>query len=356
MDFSKFSQEDLIAFNKIASINEKGCVHCNVELTDSNWTECKNKDEHFPKYKYKCNDCYEKLRYKPKYNYIPKVKIVRENKCRECSVELTDSTWLDCYRGDRNKSGHSSYICVNCSNKRMREERRGKRRIVMKEYGNKCNCCGRDEYELLDIDHVNNDGYIERRTVTLIANHIINQGFPKDRYQILCKNCNRIKAMRKGLPCNCKEPESTILSPQKFERPKKYLNIKFQPFETKKCTDCHVSLNEQNYKTQSNGHSLKYLCIECKSNRNAQYTLRRRQKVLDAYGCKCNHCGYDKHLALEIDHIFNDGKEERKEKKIKDFYRFLIANNFPKDRYQLLCANCNYLKQKSLKKAKRASK
>lgn len=356
MDFSNFTQDDLISFNKITSISEKVCVHCKVTLLDSNWTVCKNKDDHFPKYKYKCDDCYEKLRYKPKYNYVPKVKIPKENKCCRCSVELTDENWANCLRGDRNKTGHYTRRCNDCSNSRTRNYKKSVRRQVITEYGSKCACCGLDNYDALEIDHINNDGYLERRTIKSMMNHIIRQGFPKDKYQILCSNCNRTKMMLKGQPCNCQDPSSSTISPQKFERPKKYLNVKFQPFETKKCTDCQVSLTDANYTPTSNGHSLKYVCKPCRSNRNAQYALQRRMKVLEAYGCKCNYCGYDKPLALEVDHIFNDGRQERKEKKIKDFYRFLIQNNYPKDRYQLLCANCNYIKQKGLKKAKRLKK
>lgn len=274
--------------------------------------------------------------------------------CRKCRCILTETNWS--INLNTTNRPHESYCCNECTLSNLRDNRKKKRDRVLKEYGEVCVCCGLTEYDLLDIDHINNDGCHERREVTDMVNWIIKQNFPKDKYQILCKNCNRTKMMLKGQPCNCKLPESRILVPQTFTRPKKYLNVKFQPFDTKKCTDCNIHLNETNYKKISNGHSLKYLCRDCVLNRNAQYTLARRKKVLDAYGCKCSMCGYDGYLAIEIDHIYNDGRQERKEKKIKDFYRYLIQNNYPKDRYQLLCANCNYIKQKGLKKAKRLKK
>lgn len=63
---------------------------------------------------------------------------------------------------------------------------------------------------------------------------------------------------------------------------------------------------------------------------------------------KCSLCGYDSDIdALTIDHINNNGKEHRKQLNVyasKDLYRWLIKNNFP-DGFQILCMNCNMLKQ-----------
>ena len=66
---------------------------------------------------------------------------------------------------------------------------------LLAHYGSICKCCGESNRAFLTIDHVNNDGHMERRkyptTSTMIA-HIIRQGFP-DTYQILCYNCNNGK-------------------------------------------------------------------------------------------------------------------------------------------------------------------
>lgn len=344
------------SYNRLASTHEKICIFCENKLVPNNWTYCLTNTDRVAYNYYKCDDCFKKMHPNHIKLYVSHPVKPRDKVCIGCKVSLTLDNWYANLDGSRNKTGHSSYKCKDCCTKRLRNKRKNYRKIVIETYGYRCVCCGLSEYELFDMDHINNDGYIERRTGKEMMKWIIDQGFPRDKYQILCKNCNRTKMMLKGQPCNCQDPSSSTISPQKFERPKKYLNVKFQPFETKKCTDCQVSLTDANYTPTSNGHSLKYVCKPCRSNRNAQYALQRRMKVLEAYGCKCNYCGYDKPLALEVDHIFNDGKQERKEKKIKDFYRFLIQNNYPKDRYQLLCANCNYIKQKGLKKAKRLKK
>lgn len=79
---------------------------------------------------------------------------------------------------------------------------------------------------------------------------------------------------------------------------------------------------------------------------------RVRAEVIDAYGGKCVCCGETQPLFLTVDHIFNDGAAQRRERKTKTgthfsgtvFYRWLKNNGFPKDRFQLLCMNCNVAK------------
>ena len=89
---------------------------------------------------------------------------------------------------------------------------------------------------------------------------------------------------------------------------------------------------------------------EVENTRSRNYTLRRRIQVLKAYGGetpKCSNCSVTEIRVLELDHINNDGSQERKSvgKLGAGFYGYLIKNNYPnKDRYQILCKNCNYLK------------
>lgn len=71
---------------------------------------------------------------------------------------------------------------------------------------------------------------------------------------------------------------------------------------------------------------------------------------------KCNHCDINDERTLVIDHINNDGAKERrkllkgKSKNTRNlgsygFYYYLRRNNFPNG-YQVLCANCNLIKEK----------
>jgi hypothetical protein len=81
---------------------------------------------------------------------------------------------------------------------------------------------------------------------------------------------------------------------------------------------------------------------------------RKRQALLDALGGKCVVCGFADQRALHIDHVLNDGCTERKQfcqnpttgsfTGYKKYFKH-IAENLDSGRYQLLCANCNTIKE-----------
>ena|ERR1039457_3999870 len=76
-----------------------------------------------------------------------------------------------------------------------------------------------------------------------------------------------------------------------------------------------------------------------------QWATKLRKDVMEAYGCKCNHCDETNPFVLQLDHVNNDGYNERKEiKGTLAIYRKVRRLGYPKDRYQLLCANCNWCK------------
>ena len=77
------------------------------------------------------------------------------------------------------------------------------RDAVLDHYGKKCNCCGETEKLFLSIDHVNNDGCVDRKgnghggeSRNIIAK-IMRENFPKE-YQVLCMNCNHGKMRNNG--------------------------------------------------------------------------------------------------------------------------------------------------------------
>lgn len=77
------------------------------------------------------------------------------------------------------------------------------------------------------------------------------------------------------------------------------------------------------------------------------FRRRIRQEVLEAYGASCACCGETTPQFLAVDHIHNDGATHRKELGTKagsGFYLWLKREGFPKDRFQLLCHNCNLAK------------
>lgn len=82
---------------------------------------------------------------------------------------------------------------------------------------------------------------------------------------------------------------------------------------------------------------------------NYQKISRRnfRQIIFDILDNKCAVCGFSNKKALQIDHISGGGSKERKViSNSWTFYKKVIESlNDNKKEYQLLCANCNWIKR-----------
>lgn len=75
-----------------------------------------------------------------------------------------------------------------------------------------------------------------------------------------------------------------------------------------------------------------------------RYRRRLREAVLDKFGRKCAHCGFGDVRALHVDHVHGNGKQDRKRfGHSTAYYRDVLVNTTGK--YQLLCANCNWIKR-----------
>lgn len=74
---------------------------------------------------------------------------------------------------------------------------RSRKAEVIAAYGGRCVCCGEDAFEFLSIDHIHNDGSAHVKEIGGGGVHLYNwlkkEGFPKDRFQLLCMNCNFAK-------------------------------------------------------------------------------------------------------------------------------------------------------------------
>ena len=71
---------------------------------------------------------------------------------------------------------------------------------------------------------------------------------------------------------------------------------------------------------------------------------RLREAVLEMYGRVCACCGFDDVRALTLDHIQNNGAEERKLLGERGVYRRAIKKHRP-DEYRTLCMNCQFIKR-----------
>jgi hypothetical protein len=118
--------------------------------------------------------------------------------CTVCS-ELKDGSRFAIRTDQDNKQRKD---CMDCCNKRINKARATYRKQVFDHYGWECKCCGEAEPAFLVIDHIHNDGYLDRmkygRKKKLISKDlyykiIFVEKFPENKYQPLCHNCNSAK-------------------------------------------------------------------------------------------------------------------------------------------------------------------
>lgn len=80
-----------------------------------------------------------------------------------------------------------------------------------------------------------------------------------------------------------------------------------------------------------------------------------RKKLLEAVGGKCNKCGFDDFRALHIDHVEGGGlrevRDDFKHNQIK--FQKHVVKLVDSGKYQLLCANCNQIKEWERRRAGR---
>lgn len=90
-----------------------------------------------------------------------------------------------------------------------------------------------------------------------------------------------------------------------------------------------------------------------RANREKCLQLKNRARIeaIGRLGGKCARCGYREDVrALQIDHINNDGFKDRRG--AYALFRSIVVNG-SQGLYQVLCANCNWIKHLEFKKASR---
>lgn len=123
--------------------------------------------------------------------------------CRKCEVHERNGTSNYCHKcqAERRRTWYQSDPDNRA--RRLSSNKAGNdalRLEVLAAYGGRCVCRGCDINEpvFLTLDHIDNDGAEDRRTVGRYGGiqfyrYVRDQGFPQDRYQLLCWNCNLAK-------------------------------------------------------------------------------------------------------------------------------------------------------------------
>lgn len=261
--------------------------------------------------------------------------------CKECGIGLIkNNNWYPSYED------HHNYICKKCSSKyaqgcaqkpevkiRRAEDRLEVKRTLFDILGNKCECCGFADFSALSIDHIDGNGAAHRKSLNMGGGsnfyvHVLKNIETIDQYRILCHNCN----LCLGLNGYCPHQE------QKDRSVKKSIG----QFERGQCRFCGLILNSNvQYKYHSG------ICKECFNIDLSNRAFAIKKQVIENYGGCCATCKENQPEFLVIDHINNDGAEDRRNRGLfgLKMYRWLIKNGCPIDEYQLLCSNCNWKKQ-----------
>lgn len=129
---------------------------------------------------------------------------LRVKRCATCKIDKPVSDFTP-----RSRGGYHAY-CRPCQNKRNRPKtheqmlaararntayRARIRAEMLAAYGGACDCCGEVRSEFLALDHRNGGGTKERRALASNTSGGIyrlarDAGYPKDKYRLLCHNCN----------------------------------------------------------------------------------------------------------------------------------------------------------------------
>lgn len=113
---------------------------------------------------------------------------------------------------------------------------------------------------------------------------------------------------------------------------------------TKVCPKCGTEKPASEFGKANRRDGLRSYCKECEKARKTADLSRIKEEIYNRLGHVCCHCGFADKRALQIDHVNGGGNKEHKE--ITNAYCFLKKVAYDTSgSYQLLCANCNWIKR-----------
>lgn len=136
---------------------------------------------------------------------------------------------------------------------------------------------------------------------------------------------------------------------EKAQEIRSKLSNNFKLGETK-CSICGEVLTEDNtYLYQKKRHDK--FCKKCycklSNDRAGKRLIKVYERIFSILGTSCSKCGFSNPRALQIDHIRGGGNVQRKRMGGSTFYTYL--SKLPAEElrasYQVLCANCNWIKR-----------
>jgi hypothetical protein len=123
--------------------------------------------------------------------------------CVQCGIEKQLTDFNVSFQGENAKAGFTQRVnykkrCKTCYSRR---ERLRIRLAFIKAFDSRCECCGEDDPRFLGLDHKQDDGNEHRLAYNCqqIYYQAKKEGYPRDKYQLLCHNCNFGKSTNKGI-------------------------------------------------------------------------------------------------------------------------------------------------------------
>jgi hypothetical protein len=159
----------------------------------------------------------------------------------------------------------------------------------------KCDKCGENHLEFLEIDHINGGGRKHRRdeNINNIYSYLKSHNFP-DGYKVLCANCNLEKEIEK-------------------------------------------SINIMKNGTKQQQYLFKY-------RQKLKFDVFSHYSINGIIKCSCPNCNETNINKLCLDHIDGGGEKHRKHlgksARGNRMYNWAKNNNYP-SMFRILCANCN---------------
>lgn len=154
-----------------------------------------------------------------------------------------------------------------------------------------------------------------------------------------CKKCGKLKFLEKEFHKNSKAKDGhfNICKTCRKEDAKKW-NFENRDARKNYYIENFENIQRKRKERYYNNHE------EMKKRNNEasrKSSLKSKVDVITRLGGKCVCCGETSIEFLTIDHIYGGGTSHRKLLGSKGIYRDIRKQNYPKDKYRVLCFNCN---------------
>lgn len=249
-----------------------------------------------------------------------------DKRCGTCKETLPISE----FRIDPQRRDGLSPRCVKCANKAEAVSHLKLKLEAFAHLGGKCCRCGYDaDHRAMAVSHVNGGGFEARRS-GVRGSRLLRAVFSDadGEFQLLCWNCSTVKRIVDG------------------ERGgRTYTRIAPVADTDKWCPRCSTAKPAKDFnRNTARSDGLTSYCRSC-ANAYSQDSYRAlRELAIGHLGGRCKSCGYEDDIrALVLDHIHGGGGADRKSgRRNRVPLNAVLAGSTD---YQLLCANCNQIKQ-----------